>query len=462
MEPQFDDRFWATVSDRVERVREMTCEELARAEADLVTEEVSAEVVPVFPAPFWSRVSKRAAKVRQMALDELADAEESLLRQPDGARRHRLRAPSFPRLALPFKARFNTLGFVTAVLAVLLIMPQIVPISSFAGVRERGPLAFFFSGGSNPGPDQDERNTESSAGEADDEGTGSFDGSSSAASGKSAGSAAGSGEFAGAAPGTGMSGGSGGAGSGGGAGTTPGGALATGAGGTPGETAAGSSSSPTAGDGAAGTSTEDGAAALSVPDAPSNLLVTAVDDGSVRLRWKDNSSVESGFVIERQGQTEVGIQSVGANAKSYVWTGLLAGTEYCFRVKAENAAGTSSWVPEQYRCVTTHAAPATALPVALAPVPCAAEANLAAGADQQEAKITFRNLAAGPVRIYSLNRSGVRDSSPITLAPQDSTTVNTFLGRPFVVTAADEAASCLAIFSGQSWSSVATISSPSA
>ena len=456
IEPDFDGEFWAAVHHRVDQVRAITREELSQAEHALLAVEAQAEVVPVFPGPFWARVNKRASKVRKMALDELADAEERLVNQPAGARtRSRLAMPAFqPRRrspsSVPLRARFNTVGFVTAVMAALLLLPQVVPISSLAGVKPGSPLAILFSS---------EDPKEPSASEP----AGGSRGSAVGGPGGGGGAAGGTGSYAGAriepanpnpsqaasparsgAPGSteaakgGSSGGSGSSGQG-----------------APGTSA---NASP----GSAGSSSEDGASAGSAPNAPSNLLVTAVDDSTVRLRWKDNSQDETGFVIERRGQTAVGRQTTEADTKSYLWTGLAAGSEYCFRVRARNAIGVSDWVPEQYRCVTTHSAQSGPGPVTLTPIPCSNEGGMSAGAEVQETSIQFRNDTSQPVRIYALSRAGVREPTAISLAPQGTTSVSTFLGHPYVVTSADEAAGCLAIFTGEGWSSVAVIREPSA
>ena len=459
IEPQFDDRFWAAVNQRVERVRELTSEELVRAQTELLTVEAEAEVVPVFPLPFWARVNKRAAKVRRMALDELADAEDRLVNReaadglPAG---ERVAGPAFrrrlhlPPTALALRARVGALGFVAAVLAALFFLPQVVPISSLAEVRQRGPLALFFSG--DGAADSGRSRTSDGVAKAGDPAASEqirtdIPKESTAAAGKASSQQSARG----------MSGGTGGPGGGtsGAKGSSPSpsaGASAQGA--------AGSSGTASEGSSFAGATAEDGASAGSAPEAPSNLLVTAVDDSTVRLRWRDNSDDETGFVIERKGQTAVGIETTEANSKSYLWTGLSAGVEYCFRVRARNDAGSSDWFPEQYRCVTTHQPHTGSGPVSLSSLPCSSERSLSAGASSQETQIVFRNQTGQTVWIYALGRTGVREPSPITLGPNQQTAVSTFLEHPYVVTGADPAASCLAIFTGESWSSVATITAP--
>ncbi len=443
--PEFDDQFWLDVNQRVERVRDLTREELGRAEQALLAVEVAGEVVPVFPAPFWSRINKRAAKVRQMALDELADAEERLMNQQPEVRRAsrgRLAAPAILRglpqlrpITMSPKARVNTLGFVTVVLAVLMLLPQVLPNSSFAGVKPRGPLGIFFSAAEPEQAPAEESPTLEELAESRTSNGGSKASPAAPGASKTPSKSAEKGSITVAEDGK-----------------TPG-AEATNpaAVGAPGE-------SPT---GADGSSAPGATNAGTTPGAPSNLLVTAVDDTSVRLRWKDNSADETGFLIERRGQP-VSRESTEADKKTYVWAGLSPSSEACFRVRARNDAGSSDWLPEDYKCVTTHAALSSPGPVNLVPLACANEGALSAGIPLQEAQITFRNQTAQPVNIFALGSEGVRELTPTALAPGASTTVNTFLGHPYVVTGTGEIASCLAIFEATSWNTVATITEPAA
>jgi hypothetical protein len=452
MAPHFDDHFWNNVQIRVENVRDLTRAELAQAAHDLLAVEVEAEVVPVFPSPFWNRVNKRAASVRTMALDELADAEERLVNGPEAAVpswRSRIPVPAMlrriprPRQAgLPLRARVNTLGFVTAVLAVLLLLPQVMPISSLAEVRTRGPLSIFFSdqtGGNAPTsdkePDSGTTSTRSAANE-----SGKADGSSGGKSTTSSPGLAKSSEKAGSSGGT-ESGPS-----------------------TPADT--GSSEVGAAGESKSGTASTSEPAAAGVageapaarPEAPSNLLLTAIDDKSVRLRWRDRSSNETNFAVERSGDP-AGPRVLGANIKNFIWTGLAANSQACFRVKARNEAGDSPWLPADYKCVKTHEAKTAEGPVVLQALACSNESGLSGGPNQQETQIQFVNQTGHAVRIYSMEE-GVRGRTPIVVPAGGSAGVNTFLGDPFVVTNDDEAASCLAIYLGRSWTGVANITDP--
>jgi Glycoside hydrolase family 44/PA14 domain/Fibronectin type III domain len=86
---------------------------------------------------------------------------------------------------------------------------------------------------------------------------------------------------------------------------------------------------------------------VAAPAAPTNLAATAVTPSQINLTWSDNSSNETGFVVEwatasnfTSGFTTV---NVAANATAVSATGLAAGTNYWFRVRATNAGGSSAY-----------------------------------------------------------------------------------------------------------------------
>lgn len=447
--PEFDNQFWATVDSRVEQVRDLTLDELLRAEHDLLDEQPEAEVVPVFPGPFWNRVNKRAANVREMALYELADAEERLVNGPESGRapwRNLITVPAvmrrMPRIrpfGVPLGARINTIGFVTAVLAVLLLLPQIAPIASLADAgKPRGPLAIFFSA------DPEDEDAPSSGKTASSE-TGS-------AASSAAGTSATDGKPSSTkSPAPGASSKS----------STSGEPGATGANSSPDSETPAVSGTPTAGMAAGedGADSAPGVSAAVKPSAPSNLLVTAIDDTSVRLRWRDQSDNESGFVIERSGDPAER-RTTESNQKGFIWTGLAPNSEACFKVRARNDAGVSAWAPSDFRCVRTYESQPVGGPVVLQALACSNEGTFVSVPDVQETEITFRNLTGRAVKIFELGQEGVRELTPIRLEAGASTTVNTFLGNPYVVTGDDEAAGCMALFLGRSWTSVANITEP--
>jgi predicted phage tail protein len=83
------------------------------------------------------------------------------------------------------------------------------------------------------------------------------------------------------------------------------------------------------------------------PAAPSNLTATVVSCNCIRINWKDNSTNETGFKIERcQGSgcsSFAQIATVGANVTTYSNTGLSAGVSYTYRVRSYNAGGNSAY-----------------------------------------------------------------------------------------------------------------------
>jgi predicted phage tail protein len=80
-----------------------------------------------------------------------------------------------------------------------------------------------------------------------------------------------------------------------------------------------------------------------VPDAPTGLAATAVSRSQINLSWKDNSSDEANFRIERStnGKSFSAIATVGANVTTFSNSGLKANTTYYYRVSAVNSSGAS-------------------------------------------------------------------------------------------------------------------------
>lgn len=68
--------------------------------------------------------------------------------------------------------------------------------------------------------------------------------------------------------------------------------------------------------------------------APSNLRATPVSTTQINLSWRDNSTSEGGFQLERTGPAGVTTFQLAANVTSYSDTGLSAGTHYSYRVRA--------------------------------------------------------------------------------------------------------------------------------
>ena len=96
-------------------------------------------------------------------------------------------------------------------------------------------------------------------------------------------------------------------------------------------------------------SNEASAATRALPVAPSNLTATSASASQISLAWKDNSSDESGFRVERRAVTTgvwTQIASVGANVTTYQNTGLSGYTTYYYRVRSYNANGNSAYSNE--------------------------------------------------------------------------------------------------------------------
>ena len=90
----------------------------------------------------------------------------------------------------------------------------------------------------------------------------------------------------------------------------------------------------------------DGITLPDAPPAPSSLAATPVSNAQIDLSWKDNSTSESGFKIERRlnsAATFTQIGTVGPNVTTFSSPGLTANTGYTYRVRAYNASGNSPY-----------------------------------------------------------------------------------------------------------------------
>lgn len=81
------------------------------------------------------------------------------------------------------------------------------------------------------------------------------------------------------------------------------------------------------------------------PKAPSGLSATAVSGSQINLAWTDNSTDETGFIVEYSLDNIkfLTAATTGANVKSYSHTNLPSGTRYYYRVKAVNSYGSSAY-----------------------------------------------------------------------------------------------------------------------
>ncbi len=115
------------------------------------------------------------------------------------------------------------------------------------------------------------------------------------------------------------------------------------------------------------TDDDDGGGGGTAPSAPTNLTAAPQSTTEIGLTWTDASSNETGFQIERRdglAGTYQEVGTVGANVTSFAAGGLTSGTFYVFRVRAQNAAGSSIYSNE------AGAAPNTL------PLPCLASATV--------------------------------------------------------------------------------------
>ncbi len=140
-----------------------------------------------------------------------------------------------------------------------------------------------------------------------------------------------------------------------------------------------------------------------VPNAPSNLVATSSGATSINLTWTDNSTDETGFIIERSAVSSTTgfsqIAALAANTTGYPdTTGLSATTPYWYRVKAAGTAGNdSAW---------SNVATATT-----SVTPPAAPTNLVATASSSyEIDLTWTDNSGNETG-FTLERSSVSDTT---------------------------------------------------
>ncbi len=97
-----------------------------------------------------------------------------------------------------------------------------------------------------------------------------------------------------------------------------------------------------------------GAYEIAIPVAPSGLTATAASQTQINLAWTDNSVIETGFKVEREGTL---IITTAIDAISYDNTNLSCGTTYNYSVKSTNTVGDSTAVTAS---ATTQDCPLTA------------------------------------------------------------------------------------------------------
>jgi hypothetical protein len=104
------------------------------------------------------------------------------------------------------------------------------------------------------------------------------------------------------------------------------------------------------------------APATAPPVAPSRLQAQAVSSDSILLVWQDNSANESGFEVQGRtaGGTYGSLGTTSPNVAGVFIEHLLPGTEYFFRVRAVNDAGSSAFSNEASDTTLTSDATCTA------------------------------------------------------------------------------------------------------
>ena len=87
-----------------------------------------------------------------------------------------------------------------------------------------------------------------------------------------------------------------------------------------------------------------GGGVTGTPAPPSNLSATVISSTQANLTWKDNSSNENGFIIERKmfSNSYVIIATTGPNVVTYLDMGLISATDYTYRMTSYNTTGGSS------------------------------------------------------------------------------------------------------------------------
>jgi hypothetical protein len=83
----------------------------------------------------------------------------------------------------------------------------------------------------------------------------------------------------------------------------------------------------------------------SIPAAPANLTATAASSTQINLSWTDDSTNETGFLIERStdGVNFTQIATAPVNATSFQDSNLTAATTYYYRVRASGTGGNSAY-----------------------------------------------------------------------------------------------------------------------
>ena len=155
------------------------------------------------------------------------------------------------------------------------------------------------------------------------------------------------------------------------------------------------------------------APAATAPAAPDGLAAVALSAAAIDVTWRDRSSDETGFKVERSpggpaGFVQVG--TVGAGTTVFHDAGLAAATTYAYRVRATNAAGDSAYTATATATSQAAAASPPAAPTAVAAAPLSSSAVRVTWTDASTDETAFtieRGAAgAGPFAAIGSARAG--------------------------------------------------------
>lgn len=163
------------------------------------------------------------------------------------------------------------------------------------------------------------------------------------------------------------------------------------------------------------------------PANPSNLMAAAVSQSQINLTWMDNSTDETGFVVER-GAAVAGpftvLFTTSSNVITFLDLGLSASTTYYYRLSAVNAAGKSAYT-NTVSAMTS--APALIVPAAPSTLTASGTSSsqisldwLDNSANETGFKLERAIAAMGPFTLVSSTAANVRNFVDSGLAPATS------------------------------------------
>ncbi|MFZ4708128.1 MAG: fibronectin type III domain-containing protein, partial [Bacteroidales bacterium] len=150
------------------------------------------------------------------------------------------------------------------------------------------------------------------------------------------------------------------------------------------------------------------------PATPSGLAATSAGTSSINLKWVDNSTNETSFVL-MQSSSSGGIFNklitIPANTTSYTDTGLGSSATYYYKIQATNTGGNSSW--SNIASATTASSGPPAAPSGLSAIPVGCNSVLLSWKDNSTNETSF-----------DLRRSTSSTGTYVTVAtlPANSTT----------------------------------------